>query len=269
VNPIAVALVLTASLTPSCTTIERIIADTRIPDPESKEIHPDSGTDFDHTMFTEVLERVVDETGRVDYPSLKAAPENLDRYIGLLAGLDFDSLSRDAKLATLINAYNAFTLRLILDYHPIASIKDIPSEHRWQARRWSLGGEIVSLDEIEHQRLRAHFREPRIHFAINCASESCPPLSPKAFQSITLHDQLESAARRVHDPTGRWYNWDASARRAGLFRIYLWFHGDFEAAAGSAEAFAARYHEPLRRALDDATVDIHYLEYDWSLNQAR
>jgi len=253
----------------SCIAIERLVADTKIPDPESQEIHSESGTDFDHRMFTEVLSKAVDQDGRVDYERLQAEPTSLEEYTESLAALNFEALSRDAKLSTLINAYNAFTLQLILDHYPIESIKDIPREERWEARRWSLGGALVSLDEIEHQRLRAHFREPRIHFAINCASESCPPLQPKAFESGTLNEQLDQAAERMHDPAQRWYTWDADSNRARLSRIYLWYHGDFEEVAGSVAAFAARYHEPLNEALAESGADVGYLDYDWSLNKTR
>src|SRR5690606_18585297 len=108
----------------------------------------------------------VDAQGMVDYAGLAADTAALDGYIASLADVDLDVLSRDERLALLINAYNAFTLRLILDHYPVASIKDIPEAERWKAERWDLGGKTVSLDTIEHVMIRPVFNEPRIHWAL-------------------------------------------------------------------------------------------------------
>ncbi|MEM1023404.1 MAG: DUF547 domain-containing protein [Myxococcota bacterium] len=256
-------------LLPACTSLERVIADTQVPNPSPRELHAQKGEDFDHATFTKVLQRFVDEQGRVDYPALAEAPDDLEAYLAQLEALDYGRLSRDAKLATLINAYNAFTLRLILDHLPTDSIRDIPKKERWEGRQWPLGGDQVTLSQIEHARLRAEFRDPRIHFAINCASESCPPLPRRAFETNILEAQLEEAARRVHDPASRWFSWNEKSRTVQLFRVYLWFHKDFEAEGGSVEAYAARFSPPLQAALASGSVKVRYLDYDWSLNASR
>ena len=132
----------------------------------SEDAPEDVRTAFSHAAFARVLEAHV-KRGAVDYASLAADRADLDTYLEALASAPFDAMSRDEKLALLINAYNAFTLALILDYYPVDSIKDIPADERWDAVRWKLGGRTLSLSQIEHEELRAKFVEPRIHFAIN------------------------------------------------------------------------------------------------------
>ncbi len=134
------------------------------------------GEAFDHALLDAVLQLHVQEGGWVDYQCLSKSTGQLDQYISSLARVNFSALSRDAKLALLINAYNAFTLRLILDHLPLESIRDIPEADRWEAKRWQIGDMKLSLLSLENDILRSQFREPRMHFAINCASVGCPPL---------------------------------------------------------------------------------------------
>ncbi|MGF1466655.1 MAG: DUF547 domain-containing protein [Sandaracinaceae bacterium] len=229
-----------------------------------EERHAEDGERFDHGRFTRLLERVVDEDGWVDYAALRDDPSELDAYLAEVATADYDALSRDGKLALLINAYNAFTLRLILDHAPLESIKDIPEAERWTAQRWNLGGRTVSLDEIEHQMIRENFRDPRIHFAVNCASVGCPALARAAYEDETLDEDLQRAAERAHTDGTRWFQLDG--QRVSLTRLYLWYHQDFEAVAGSELAFASRFNADLAAAAEAGDVDVAYLPYDWSLN---
>lgn len=228
------------------------------------------GATFDHGAFARVLHRRVDDAGRVDYQGLHADPADLDAYVAALADAPFDALHRDGKLALLVNAYNACTLRLILDHWPIGSIQDIPAAERWEAARWVVGGRTLSLDAIEHEELRAKFVEPRIHFALVCASVGCPPLAREPYAPERLDAQLDAAARRVHDPDGPWVDLDLPRGRVGLTPLYLWYDSDFERVAGSPLGFAARYLPDLARTLDrGGDVDLRWLEWDWSLNAQR
>ena len=223
------------------------------------ERHGAEGADtFQHADLDALLAAHVDARGRVDYAALAQAPAGLDAYLARLATAPWASLSRDAKLALLINAYNAFTLRLILDHYPLDSIKDIAAADRWKAARWILAGETLSLDALEHERLRAHFREPRVHFALVCASVGCPPLRAEAYTAARLEGQLDAQARRVLAKDSEWLQ--VSGERVALTPIFLWYSGDFEQVAGSVEAYARRYVE----LPDDAAMG--WGRYDWSLN---
>ena len=221
----------------------------------------------DHSGFDALLKRVV-RGGGVDYEALARDPAPLDAYLETLAGADFEALPRDGKLALLINAYNAFTLRLILDHYPLASIKDIPDAERWKKTRWKVLGTTVSLDALEHEYLRAKFKEPRIHFAINCASVGCPPLRPEAYAPERLEAQLDDQAKQIHSqPT--WFRYDAQANALELTELYSWFGGDFDAAAGSVLKFVARYSPEVAAALEAGTPpSVSFMDYDWSLNAA-
>ncbi len=225
-----------------------------------------AGESFDHSRLDRVLRASVKELGTVDYESLRTDPSDLDGYIQSLAAADFEALSRDEKLALLINAYNACTLRLILDHWPLQSIRDIPSAERWEDERWMIGGVELSLHALENDFLRARFREPRIHFAINCASIGCPPLRGEAYRGATIESQLQEQAMVMHgDP--RWFELEREAGQVYLSRIYLWYEGDFAQLSGDSLQFAARFSPELDRILaKDHSLTIEWLPYDWALN---
>jgi hypothetical protein len=235
------------------------------------EAHGESagGRLFDHADFDGLLAELVDGDGSVDYEGLNVRSAELDGYLERLAAAPFDSLGRDGKLALLINAYNAFTLKLILDHWPLDSIRDIPEGERWKARRWQLAGETLSLDELEHERIRPQFREPRIHFALVCAAVSCPPLRAEAYTAERLEKQLDDQALRTHAGE-RWYRYEPGARKVQLTPLYEWYRGDFEQAASSVLEFAARYDAGLAEALRAGKPPTEaFLEYDWALNSRR
>jgi len=220
----------------------------------------------DHSAFDAVLHARVAPGGLVDYAGLLREPAGLDGYLRTLAAAPVASLDREARLALLINAYNAFTLRLILDHWPVGSIKDIPSSDRWTARRFALGGRIVSLDDIEHRQIRPVFHEPRVHFALVCAARGCPPLRAEAYTPDRLEAQLEDQARYVHSHD-RWFRFDPTAGSVFATRLYDWYRADFEQAGPSVLDYMARYSEPLRAALAAGRrPGLHFLRYDWSLN---
>jgi len=224
---------------------------------------------FDHSRFDALLRAHVDADGLVDYARLKDALAELDAYVASLAAARFEELGRDEKLALLINAYNAFTLRLVLDHWPLASIRDIPAEQRWDARRWRLGGEALSLNQIENERIRPKFREPRIHFALVCAARGCPPLRAEAYTGPRLELQLADQARRVHSDD-RWLRFDPSTRELRLTELYNWYGSDFRQVASSVPGYVALHAPPVRAALDAGRrVEVLWIPYDWSLNEKR
>ncbi len=236
-----------------------------------REVYADqkTGEGFDHSTFDSVLGEFVTPNGRVRYTELLARPAALDEYLAQLAKADFEPLSRDAKFALLINAYNAFTLRLILDHWPLKSIQDIPSAQRWDARRWRIGALQLSLNDIEHRYLRERFRDPRLHFAINCASIGCPPLRRETYQSQRLETQLQQQSQALHADKA-WLDLDRQAQTIRLTRLYLWFESDFRQVSGTTLDFAGRFHQDLAAELTAGrTPGIDWIEYDWQLNLAR
>ena len=231
--------------------------------------HQSDGPTFDHSVFDALLRKHVDQDGWVDYEGFRSDAVSLDAYIASIGNAPFANLGRDEKLAFLINAYNAFTLRLILDHYPIKSIKDIPSAKRWDAKRWRLGFRRLSLNQIEHEQIRPKFAEPRIHFALVCAAIGCPKLRNEAYRADRIEEQLEDQTRYVHTH-GRWFRYRSGARDVHLTRLYDWYGADFKQVAGSVLDFAARYSAPLRAAIaGDEKLRPKWLHYDWTLNDRK
>jgi len=244
---------------------------------------------FDHTYarWDAVLKDVVvvsadGNRSAVRYRSLKADRSVLDDILKTLSAVsasEYASWSRPEQLAFLINAYNAFTIDLVLTRYPdLKSIKDIGG---WLGSPWKkqfipLLGRTISLDDLEHGMIRqpGAFDEPRIHVAVVCASVGCPMLRPEAYRADRLNDQLEDAIRRFLSDRAR-NGYDASTKTLYLSRIFDWYSGDFGPAAPNtspALSYVIRYTD----ALADAEADRHYIRagnaeikftsYDWSLN---
>lgn len=225
-----------------------------------------------HARYASLLESHVRD-GFVDYRALKANPGDLDAYLDQLAAIPasvFDRWSRDEQLALLINLYNARTLRLIVDHHPVSSIRSIgllPGS-AWKQRIVRFQGRQISLDSLEHERIRPRYREPRVHFALVCAARSCPPLRSEPYTGTRLDEQLEDQARRFLGDAGK-NRWDPVARILWLSPIFEWYAGDFMTGRPSLVAYVRPYlPEQARLTLNpDAMPEIRYTDYDWSLNQ--
>ncbi len=221
---------------------------------------------FDHSGLDRLLKARVDADGQVDYGRLRGDSRELDAYLASLATVALSGLAPEEQLALQINAYNAFTLRLILDHHPVASIKDIPSGERWRARRFRLAGETLSLDDLEHQRIRRQFDEPRIHFALVCAARGCPPLRREAYEGSRLAEQLADQSRRMHQDE-RFVRFEAATGVLHLTHLYDWYGDDFRKQAPSVAEYVGRELPAVRAALDAGVqVRVRWLPYDWSLN---
>ena len=221
-----------------------------------------------HDTYAVLLDRHLNR-GLVDYKGLQQDEGLLDQYLTALAAVSPDSLSSDERLAFYINAYNAWTLKLILSRYPdIESIKDLGTlfSSPWKKKIARIGGETLSLGYIEHEILRKEFKEPRIHFAINCASMSCPPLQAQPYTGEGIDAQLNKA-------TSAFVN-DASANRLEgetlrVSKIFDWLSEDFN---GDVLSFFVRYAEdPLRSELVEKRerIKIAFNRYDWSLNAVR
>ncbi len=226
-----------------------------------------SGPSFDHSAFDNLLNIYVNDAGGVNYAGLMTERKTLQVYIDRIAKAPFDDMGRDEKLSLLINAYNAFTLELILEHWnggQLDSIKDIPNQ--WTDQRWVIAGRTYSLNQIEHEQIRPKFKAPRIHWALVCAAVGCPPLRSEAYVAGQLDKQLAEQARYVHSHD-KWYRFDQASNTVYLTQLYKWYGGDFEQVAGSVLAYVWQYDPDLKAALDAGhTPRIKWLDYDWSLN---
>ncbi len=244
------ALVFLLYLLPSCFPGARV----QLPAAERPQ-HPPS-----HQVWDQLLQKYVNPDGWVDYPGFASEREALRTYLQTLGDhAPSGQWSREARLAYFINLYNAATVALILEHYPLESIRDIPRP--WGKKRVRIGDQHYSLGEIEHGILRK-MEEPRIHFAINCASVSCPKLLARAFREASLEAQLQKATRDfINDPSRN----VVSEGEARLSRIFKWYRKDFT----TADTSLVDYLNPYLSTPLPAGTPVSYLPYDWSLNEKR
>ncbi len=223
-------------------------------------IHSDQAVAaVEHSAWTMLLQKHVDDTGNVDYQGFAMDQELLAAYLNKLAKNPItEDASQNERLAYYINLYNAGTVQLILNNYPLKSIKDI--SRPWGKELIKIGDKTYSLGAIEHKILRK-MNEPRIHFAINCASYSCPQLFNKAFTAATMEEQLTHAAKIfINDPKRN----TLGAKVVELSEIFSWFKKDFTQ-NGSLQSYINTYaNTPI-----GAQTKIKYRNYDWSLNEAK
>ena len=240
---------------------------------------------FSHQAWSGLLGNCVTDTPNgggtaVDYRCMADAHEELTDYLDALSAVEesrFDTWPGDTQLAFLINAYNAWTVQLILEHYPgLASIRDIGGlfSSPWKRQFIPLLGETRSLDDIEHGMIRApgRFDEPRIHFAVNCASIGCPALRREAYRGAELEAQLEAQTEQfLSDRSRNGLRED----RLEVTSLFKWYRGDFERPwrdGSSLREFLAGYASALglgeaqRRALLDGELRIRFRDYDWQLN---
>ena len=211
---------------------------------------------FDHSIFNNLLQKFVTDQGNVNYNGFRNERTTLRNYIDSLGdNMPDDSWSKEDKLAYWINAYNALTIDLILQNPGLNSIKDI--DKPWNQRLWKLGNKWYNLDEIEHQILRK-MNEPRIHFAIVCASVSCPKLQNKVFTALNLDDQLNAATKEFLSDSSK--N-KLSRDKIQISKIFKWFAKDFKQGQ-SLISFLNKYSD----IQISQNANIKFMDYNWSLN---
>jgi hypothetical protein len=221
-----------------------------------------------HQIWDQLVKTHVKPNGMVDYKGFIREKAKLESYLKLLSenAPDRKTWSKNQQLAYWINAYNAFTVKLIVDNYPTKSIRDLGPKLKiplikdvWHYKFFKIGGVETSLDEIEHSIIRKEFDEPRIHFAINCASVSCPPLLNEAFTPEKLESQLQKVAIGfINDLTRNKITPD----NAQISSIFSWFQGDFTK-KGSLIDFLNRYSKVKIKP----NAKISHLNYNWSLNE--
>jgi len=219
----------------------------------------------DNSIFSDLLEKYVTD-GVVDYAGFKKDESRLDAYLKVLEGVNTGALDRDGQFAFYVNAYNAWTLKLILSGYPgVESIKDLGSVFKspWKKEIVRIDGRLTTLDHVEHGILRPRFKDARVHFAINCASKGCPPLITEPYQGDILAQQLDAVTRAfLNDPE---YN-RLEGNILYVSRIFKWFKEDFNK---DILGFFLKYAKgQLKEGLEagKGSVKIKYLDYDWSLN---
>jgi hypothetical protein len=219
-------------------------------------------------LYGELLRQYVKD-GQVDYTGLKKKEVQLNTYLEYLVATDPDQMADNDRFAFYINAYNAYTIKLILNNfknnQPPGSIKDIGGffSKPWSIEFVKIAGKTYTLDNIEHDILRPTFKDPRVHFAVNCASKSCPPLISEPYSGENLDQQLDAGAVAfIHN--------QQENRLEGVTlhvsSIFKWFKEDFQS---NPVAFFERYAKgDLKKGLaaQKDQIKVKYLDYDWSLN---
>lgn len=222
-----------------------------------------------HSAFSQLLEKHVDKTGRVNYETFLSNAEDLDSYIFSLSLIPpEENWTKNEKLAYWINAYNALTIQIILKHYPIQSMHDIRVDidkkndalgMLWDIKCFDLGEKKLSLNEIEHSIMRKKFTDPRIHFAMVSGAVSSPKLRKEAYEGLTLNNQLK-------EQTTRFINNNSKNRLAQnkleLSQIFDWYKNDFTA-DGTIVDFIKKY-----TSIEiNPSVNPTYLNYDWKLNK--
>jgi len=219
---------------------------------------------FDHALLDEILQAHV-KNGFLDYAALKAEHAmQLDRYLQSLAEVR-GFATRDDELAFWLNAYNTCVIKAVLERYPdIKSVMDI--DDFFTATRWRLAGKTYSLDELEKEIIRPEFKDPRVHFILVCASQSCPPLQREAMDPSRLDSQLDAATRAALNDV-KYVKVDPEAKTLTVTRIMSWYQQDFIDDAGSVQSYVAKYSaEPRKSQLKQGEYALEFMEYDWSLN---
>ncbi len=209
-----------------------------------------------HSIFDKILKKYVNKSGKVDYKSLKLRESELDNYlINLENNVPQSNWEKSEIMAYWINAYNGYTIKMILNNYPVKSITKLYNGEPWKYSWIKLAGKTISLDNIEHDILRAKYKDPRIHFAVNCASKSCPQLPQEAFTSKNLDKLLTQNAKSFFNSTLNIITKD----KMKLSKILDWYKQDF----GNVHQFVSKYSE----IKPNKSAKIEYLEYDWGLNE--
>ena len=232
---------------------------------------------FDHSAWDELLLAYAQDGGRrFDYAGLKQDEEKFEAYLSRLASADLGSLAADEIQTLFLNAYNAHIVRDIFEHviedgsYTIASIRDIPDVFKRETH--VVGGFELSLDNMEHNILRPIFKDPRVHFAINCASSSCPPLPVRAFEAARLDEQLDEVTRATLE------NPDYISVEEGALlatKIMEWYGGDFvnpafEGSEKTLQAYIAKYaSEEVASFIKEkgGNLTVRFRNYNWALNR--
>ena len=239
---------------------------------------------FPHQILDHVLKKHVADTGEVDYRALQLQQHDLAAYVDSLALISPKShgsrfSGTGDRLAYWINAYNALVLKGVVAAYPVASVMGIVTEGWFfREQKFAVGGVEMTLDHLENRIIRPEFKDARIHFAINCAAASCPPLENRAFFGPTLEKRLEAATKRF-SRTASHVRIDRDTQTVYLSKIMEWFAADFQADSSAPNQNGHRTLKPQLHFLlpylpkrdavylrENPDISVIFVEYDWTLN---
>ena len=231
-----------------------------------------------HQAWSDLLNRYVRE-GFVDYRAWQRSAQDkarLEAYLAKLVGYpksSYASLPVADRLALTLNLYNAAVIDLILKHYPVASINDIPVEggkvfdKPLLSMAWH-GSQLVSLNALENKIIRPTFEDSRIHFALVCAAQSCPPLLNEAYEPGSVDKQLEQQTRDFfNDKNHVFYSQSENVVRVS--KIFQWYQGDFKSSAGSLKSYLYRELTKVKKRPAEENAVVDFFDYSWKLNQAR
>lgn len=229
-----------------------------IAEPEPEPVPTNVPLKPDHSKWDALLRANVSSSGAVNYAGMKSNKTELDAYVKYLESFaSRDSWSRNEKLAYWINLYNAATVRLIVQNYPVKSITDLSGGKPWDQNIVKVGTSSYSLNYIENKIIRPRFKDARIHFAVNCAAKSCPPLLNKAWTASNLIRYFEKQTKAFINSNAN----SITADKIEISKIFDWYKVDFK--GGDVISFLNKYVDtPI-----NADAEITYKEYDWSLNK--
>ncbi len=230
---------------------EEVSAPGPVEEPPAPQVQP-----LSHDTWNQLLQKYVSATGVVNYSGFKSNKKELETYLKILENNPPTSKwSSKKEMAYWINAYNAWTIKTIIDHYPISSITKIDGGKTWNVKRVKSGNKTYSLDEVENKILRPKFNDARIHFAVNCAAKSCPPLLNKAWTASNLNANLDKMAKAFINNSK--FN-TIEKKKIQISKIFEWYAADF----GDIITYLNKY---LSITIDKK-AKIEYVEYDWSLN---
>ena len=210
-----------------------------------------------HELWDQLLRENVEPSGNVDYVGFQKQENKLTAYLNLLSkGIPSSQWERSDAMAYWINAYNAYTIQLILNHYPVKTIKDIHGGQPWDVKWIKLEDNLYSLNQIENEILRPKYKDPRIHFAVNCAAQSCPPIANQAFSGSNLDLLLEDRTKTFIQNQD--YN-EIKKNAIRISRIFEWYASDFNDLIGFLNQYS--------KVQIAKNASIGFQEYNWALNQ--
>lgn len=224
--------------------------------PNKRSTHDEDLSISMHDIWDNLLQTYVDKDGKVNYKGFIRDSAQLNKYLNLLTQSQLDALTRNDKIAFWINAYNAFTVKLIIQNYPVKSIMDLGNGKIWDRKWIKLNHQTLSLNDIEHNVLFKQYPDARFHFALVCAARSCPPLLNRAWEAHTLENDLQIRTQLfIQNPT---FN-QISKNNISLSKLFEWYGSDF----GDIITFLNKFQTAT--VSEDALITFN--EYDWDLNE--